>query len=174
MRNTNKVSVVFQQKLDYETKKGKHIVFSNEAVFTSETMRELSAENVAAFAIGSVENFINVQRLQGKDGFKLNQPVDFTFKVNTSETDSFSMKLGLSIPRLQRLIEKDIALLSRAFVRFDNVADRTVKGEIENISRMKTGKLIIAKAVVKKLNPSTTETVEPVEEITETVEALLS
>lgn len=160
MRETNKVTVTFQQDLDYVTKKDKHIVFSNEAVFTSESMRELTAENVAAFAIGSVENFINVQRLQGKDGFKLNQPVQFTFKVNTTETDSFSMRLGLSIPRLQKLIEKDIALLARSFARFDNVADRTLNGELANISQMKTGKLIVAKRVGKELPESTTELVD--------------
>lgn len=154
MRPKNVVTVGFSQDLNYVTNgnpaknvPGKLIEFSNEASFESETLREISAENIAAFAIGSVENFIAVQRLQGKEGFKMNKPIVFKLKVNNNQTETFEMKMSLSIPRLQKLLEKSPHLIARAFAKFDNVADRTIANEMSHIARMRTGHLIVAKAV---------------------------
>lgn len=163
MRTKNVVTVRFLQDLSYVTNSrmkddvevpGKLVQFSNDAEFSSETLRDISAENVAAFAIAKVEHFIAMSRLQGKQGFKLNKPIVFSLKVNNSKAETFELKMSLSIPRLQKTLERSPEAIARAFSHFENVADSTVKGTIEYINRMRTGKLVIAKAVPKQLENS--------------------
>lgn len=166
----NVVKVVFSQHLDYDTKgrggkEGRNIKYDNDWAVVNETVRELSAENIASWLIGQLGHFMAMMRLQGKTGFKLSKPIRVEVYVNNKKAETFEWKFSMNLDRVETLLNKQPELVARAFTKYNNVADSTVETAMKYLTDGRAGRTIIAPAKKKaELNPSVAEDLPLIEE----------
>lgn len=119
-RAVNKVSAHFSQNLTWVAKPkegqavGETKFFSEEQMFTTDTLTEITSRKVGLWLIGVLKHFIRLSRLQGKTGFKMSKPIDLLLSVN-NKSENLSFKFTLSISRIQNLLEKYPAIVCEAF-----------------------------------------------------------
>lgn len=120
----NIVALKVSQSLPAYTTTGGNIVeaFENDVVFTSGSVQELSADNIAAWCLEQIEHWLSIQRLQNKKGFKFNKEVTFELTIN-GKTKMFGLKLSLNIDRLTSLLQRTPLLLGKIFTPTRNVKD---------------------------------------------------
>lgn len=104
--------------------------FDSEVEFQTETAQEITAENFAAWAIENLDNWLHIQRLQGKQGLKLSKDVEITFAINGKEQKTFT-KFTMNKERLVKKLHTMPELLVRVF----RVATPMYKATIANAEK---------------------------------------
>ena len=128
MQTTNKVVVIISQNT-VKTVKGNDIkVFRKPQTFTSETVRQVTAENVGCWLADVLRKWQLAQKLQGLDAFDMSCAVDMEIIVshgNHIAKESMSAKIAISPNKLKSVLSKYPNLIGIAFVPDLNVADAT-------------------------------------------------
>ena len=125
----NKVTVTFSQNLAWVDKHGNPKTFEDEQTFSTTTLTELTGRKIGLWMVGVLGNHIQLQRLQGRTGFKLSKPVQMEVTVN-NRTESMGYKMTLSYKRIAKLLEKSKLLVGKSFApapAIGNISDAQVE-----------------------------------------------
>ena len=110
----NKVTATFSQNLTWVDKQGNPRTFENEQEFSTETLTELTGKKVGLWIVGVLGNYIQLARLQGRQGFKMSKPVAMEIRVN-NRSESMGYKMTLSHKRIAKLLERSKLLVGKSF-----------------------------------------------------------
>lgn len=149
----NKVVLIVKQCIPaYVTKQGNTVeAYENEVEFTSETTRQMNAENVACFAVCALKKYQRLQRLQGKTGFKMSKEITLTIKVNNKAQETVSMKFSLNQDRLLSILNRTPLLLAEAFVMNPSVGGLTIS-KAQQYLTTPADKVILAKHIAESVD----------------------
>ena len=163
MKQKNKVTLVVSQNIPAQVKEGGVTIpaFTNRVEFSSETMQIVNAENVAAFAICALKQYMTVNRLQGATGFKLSKPLAIDFIVNGRNHSANRVKFTMNPERLAKKLETMPELVAAIFTPLPNVGGLTKARALNFVKD--AGKTVLADAI-KKL-----EVLDVIDENKETV-----
>lgn len=146
----NRVVLVCEQNIPETVSEGGRIspAFSNRMEAVSETMQEVSVENVANWALCQLKRYMTMKRLQGKTGFKLSKEITVSLTVN-GRTEIDGMKFSLNAERLEKAFQKTPKLVGLMFTTVPNVGGLTTQKAMNFV--FGEGKQLLAAAKKEKV-----------------------
>lgn len=122
----NKVKVVVSQTIPaYTNNKGVVVEERNYSFEASdETVQDITAEKAGNFLMLNLLKFIELQKLQTQDTFKLSKPIDVSLTVNGKEGKS-KMRVSLNRERFEHAFYNAPLILANVFTKVTNIGSLT-------------------------------------------------